>query len=83
LNYFISKHLHTGLIYPLKLNLTRKTRFTRDQKAVVQRVKSIMKQHKSDYFYVSQLFTEKKGFQTGWGVSILKLIDKGVFFQKK
>ncbi|MBN2156860.1 MAG: hypothetical protein JW776_12525 [Candidatus Lokiarchaeota archaeon] len=83
LNYFISKHLNTGLIYPLKLNLTRKTRLTPTQKTIVQRVKSIMKQNKTDYFYVSQLFSEKKGFQMEYGESILKLIDKGIFFQKK
>ena len=83
LNFFIAKHLNTSLIYPLRLNVNRKSRMTSMQKSVVNKVKSIIKQNDSDYFYVSQLFTEKKGFQLGWGVSILKLIDKGIFTQKK
>jgi len=83
LSFFIAKHLNTSLIYPLKLNLTRKIRLTSDQKSVIKKIKSIMKQNNSDHFYVSQLFSEKKGFQLGWGVSILKLIDKGVCVQKK
>ena len=82
LNFYIAKHLNTTLIYPLKLNLDRKRLLTPDQKSLIQRVKSILKQNKSDYFYVSQLFSEKKGFNTSFADSILKLIDKGVFTQK-
>jgi hypothetical protein len=83
MKYSIAKHLNTNLIYPLKLNLNRKTRLTSGQKSIIQRIKSVMKQNNSEYFYVAQLFSERKGFQTGWGVAILKLIEKGVLVRKK
>jgi hypothetical protein len=77
----LDKHLETSLIYPLKVE-TQGIKVHSEEKAIISRAEKIMKKRNSDYFFVSQLLSTKKGFQVKDAETILNLIEKKIFQPK-
>jgi hypothetical protein len=75
----IEDRLPLKLIYPLKINDSINIKLKQAEKAVVNEAKEIMKSNNISYFYVSQLFSLKEGFQVKDAEIILDLINKGIF----
>ncbi len=53
-----------------------------EENALINRAQSIMKKKNTDYFFVSNLLSTKKGFQVKDAETILKLIEKKIFQPK-
>lgn len=68
-----------SLVYPLNLGKTAKIRINSYEKSIIERAKLILKERKSDHFYVSNFFTKKKKFQIKDAEVILHLIQKNIF----
>ena len=75
----LETHLHTSLIYPLKVIKSKDIKLDSPEKALMNKAQSVMKKNKSDYFYVSQLMGMSKEFNVKNAEIILKLIEKKVF----
>jgi len=75
----LEKHLLVSLIYPLNIVKTEEVKIHTEEKSMINRAKSMMKQKGSDYFFVSSLLAQRKGFQTDDAETILNLIHKKVF----
>lgn len=74
----LEQHLHTSLIYPLKVAPQNK-KINSEEKTMINRALEIMKEKNTDYFFVSFLLSKKKGFQVRDAETILKLINKKIF----
>ena len=77
----LDKHLETSLIYPLELK-SQNIKITSDEQALISRAEDVMKMRKSDYFFLSYLLYDKKGFQIKDAETVLKLIEKNIFQSK-
>ncbi len=75
----IERNLQTSLLYPFKLAYEEGMTITSEQKSKINQAKKIMKEKGVNYFFTSQLLSEKKGFQAQDAETILKLIDKTIF----
>ena len=75
----LENHLHTSLIYPLKVIQSKETKLDSAEKSLRNKAQSVMKKNKSEYFYVSQLMGMSKEFNVKNAEIILKLIEKKVF----
>ncbi|MFX1502977.1 MAG: hypothetical protein ACFFDH_18600 [Promethearchaeota archaeon] len=75
----IEKRLPISLIYPLKIKEKIEIKLKAEEKSVVNRARSAMKTRKTDYFFVSNLMSQERGFQAKEAELILKLIDKKIF----
>ena len=74
-------HLHTSLIYPLKVVESKEVKIDSAEKALVSKALNIMKKNNSDHFFVSYLMGAGKEFNVKNAEVILKLIQKKVFQQ--
>ena len=77
----LDKHLETTLIYPLKVE-AQNIKKNSEENALINRAQSIMKKKNTDYFFVSNLLSTKKGFQVKDAETILKFIEKKIFQPK-
>ncbi|MFX0019590.1 MAG: hypothetical protein ACFFAK_02575 [Promethearchaeota archaeon] len=75
----IEHHLPVSLIYPLKINESIDVKLNSGEKDLIDSAKSIMKQKGVSYFFVSNLISQKGGFQAKEAELILNLIEKNVF----
>lgn len=75
----LETHLHTSLIYPLKVIKSKEIKLDSAEKSLTNMAQRVMKKKKSDYFYVSQLMGMSKEFNVKNAEIILKLIEKKVF----
>jgi len=75
----IEHHLPVSLIYPLKINESIDVKLNSGEKELIDSAKSIMKQKGVSYFFVSNLISQKGGFQAKEAELILNLIEKNVF----
>jgi len=71
-------HLHTSLIYPLKV-ITQNKKITSDEQIIINRALKIMKEKNTDHFFVSSLYDKQKEFQLNDAEAILNLIEKRIF----
>ncbi len=74
----LEKHLLISLIYPLKIT-DENIKISPAEKSMINRARQLMKQKGTDYFFVSGLIAQKKGFQIDDAEIILHLIDKKIF----
>jgi hypothetical protein len=77
----LDKHLETTLIYPLQIK-TQGIKVNSEEKALIRSAENLMKKRNTDYIFVSQLLSTKKGFQVKDAETILKLIEKKIFQPK-
>lgn len=75
----IEHHLPVSLIYPLQINEESTIRLSSNEKEIIDLAKSIMEQKGTHYFFVSNLISQKGGFQAKQAEVILNLIEKKVF----
>lgn len=75
----IEHHLPVSLIYPLQINEESTIRLSSNEKEIIEIAKSIMKQKRVNYFFISNLISQKGGFQAKQAEVILNLIEKKVF----
>ncbi|MFW9771931.1 MAG: hypothetical protein ACFFEO_07180, partial [Candidatus Thorarchaeota archaeon] len=75
----IEHHLPVSLIYPLQINDASTIKLTSNEKEFIELAKIIMKQKGVNYFFVSNLISQKGGFQAKEAEVILNLIEKKVF----
>lgn len=75
----IEHHLPVSLIYPLQINETSTIKLTSNERELIELAKNIMKQKGVNYFFVSNLISQKGGFQAKEAELILNLIEKKVF----
>ncbi|MFX1316976.1 MAG: hypothetical protein ACFE9T_14030 [Promethearchaeota archaeon] len=75
----IEHHLPVSLIYPLKINESIDIKLNSGEKELIASAKSIMKQKGISYFFVSNLISQKGGFQAKEAELILNLIEKNIF----
>jgi len=75
----IGRHLPISLIYPLQINEISTMKLSSNEKELIELAKSIMKQKGVNYFFVSNLISQKGGFQAKEAEVILNLIEKKVF----
>jgi hypothetical protein len=79
----IDKHLQTKLIYPLTINKNINIeKLNSKEQRIIEKARNTMKKRFNDYFYVSQLFSHKEGFEIDLAEMILDLIEKKVFHPK-
>ncbi len=74
----LSLHLNISLISPLKV-IAHTKGISSEEKIIINRALELMKEKKTDHFFVSSLHEKKKGFQLRDAETILNLIQKGVF----
>jgi len=74
----LEQHLHTSLIYPLKV-ISQNKGIKSYEKTMISRALEIMKEKNTDYFFVSFLLGKKKGFQVRDAETIFNLIHKNIF----
>ena len=77
----LDQHLETSLIYPLELK-PQNVKVSSDEKALITRAEEVMKMRKTDYFFLSYLLYDKKGFQVKDAETVLNLIGKKIFKPK-
>jgi len=77
----LEEHLETSLIYPLKV-IEQQVKISPVEKSMISKAQSMMKLKNTDYFFVSNLLSTKKGFQVKDAEIILKLINKKIFQPK-
>lgn len=75
----VEKRLPISLIYPLKIEEKIEIKMKAEEKSMVNRARDVMKTRKGDYFFVSNLMSQERGFQAKEAELILKLIDKNIF----
>ncbi|MHA2287149.1 MAG: hypothetical protein ACXABG_00055 [Promethearchaeota archaeon] len=75
----VEKRLPISLIYPLKLEENVETKLKLEEKNIINRAHSVMKAKNANYFFVSNLMSQEKGFQAKEAELILKLIEKNIF----
>jgi len=78
----LEEHLETSLKSPLKV-IEHQVKTSPDEQSMITRAISIMKANNTDYFYVLNLLSAEKGFQTKDVEIILKLIKNKIFQPKK
>lgn len=71
-------HLHTSLIYPLKVIIQPK-KYTSHEQMMINRALEIMKEKSTNHFFVSSLHDKQKEFQLNDAEAILNLIEKRIF----
>jgi len=76
----LEEHLETSIKSPLKV-IEHQVKTSSDEKSMITRAVSIMKANNTDYFYVLNLLSTKKGFQTKDVEIIHKLIKNKIFLQ--
>lgn len=81
LKELLEEHLETSLIYPLKV-IEQQVKIRTVEKSMISRALSMMKLKNTDYFFVSDLLSTRKGFQVKDAEIILKLINKKIFQPK-
>ncbi len=75
----LESHLHTSLIYPLKVIKSKEIKLDSAEKSITNKAQRVMKKNKTEYFYVSHLMGMSKEFNVKNAEIILKLIEKKVF----
>ncbi|MHA1526794.1 MAG: hypothetical protein ACTSQD_07170, partial [Promethearchaeota archaeon] len=75
----LETHLHTPLIYPLKVIESNEFKLDSAEKSITEKAESLMKKNNTDHFYVSHLMGTSKEFNVKNAEIILKLIEKKVF----
>ncbi|MFX1298554.1 MAG: hypothetical protein ACFFD2_27315 [Promethearchaeota archaeon] len=74
----IEEHLHTSFISPLKLVENIEVKLSISERAMINKVKELMKEYNLNYFHSTYLITEQK-FKPGDVETILNLINKKIF----
>jgi len=75
----VEKRLPISLIYPLNIEEIKGIKLKQEEKSIINRARSIMKEKNVNYFFVSNLISKERGFQVKEAEIILNLIVKKIF----
>lgn len=75
----VEKWLPITLIYPLQIKENIGIKLNSEEKNIVNRAHGVMKEKNANYFFVSSLISQERGFQVKEAELILKLIEKNIF----